>query len=181
MSESSATDALHRRSGTLRALIACALFAAPIILGLLSMHVLGMHAMGPMEMAAAQSVTSHSTMPTADHDGGASAGDAGVGTPPVGVGTPPVGDGTPLIDPAATSANGVMAAACPNCSVGDPMTMALGCTLALLFVALALALPRLLPRWLHRPALTRFDGRTPESSNSAGSAPSLTALCISRT
>ncbi|MFH7321704.1 DUF6153 family protein [Aeromicrobium sp. HA] len=68
---------------------------------------------------------------------------------------------------------------CVECAVGGHLGMAMACVLALLLVLLVLALPRLLPSWLHRPwtVPARLDIALPVLSR----APSLHALCISRT
>jgi len=70
-------------------------------------------------------------------------------------------------------------ATCIECAVGGHLGMAMACVLALLLVLLVLALPRLLPSWLHRSWVdrARLDVALPVLSR----APSLHALCISRT
>lgn len=70
-------------------------------------------------------------------------------------------------------------AGCATCEASGHLAMTAACMLLLLAVGLALTAPGLRPAWLHEPAPT--VGGRPRLSSMPSRAPSLYALCISRT
>ncbi len=75
---------------------------------------------------------------------------------------------------AASTAHG-----CATCEASGHLAMTAACVLLLLAVGLALTAPGIRPAWLHERA-PAVDGRPPRSGMPSR-APSLHALCISRT
>ncbi len=137
--------------GFFRCIVLGGLLVAAIIVGLLAMHTLNLHGT-PAAHAPAVAVSAPGTEGVHHSAGG--------------------------IHESGGSA-GDLGSGCTDCGSGEHLAMAMACVLGLLLVLLILVPPRLLPGWIHAPAQPFLLTRLINSMLSR--APSLHALCISRT